>query len=295
MHARNIVRQIVKDCRGGIHPARVRAFTEVVEAATRSKRLTLTALGRAVRCTALVRHRIKKVDRLLGNPKLSRERLRWFKGLTLRVARGQKRLVVLVDWTGYIRIVLGPKPAKAHLRKRYDDYERARATEPWLLATNLENDAAQTIVQLYAQRMKIEEVFGDAKCPRFGWALKYSGSRSLDRLDALLLIAAFAIAVVLLIGAAAAQTGIEKSLRASSKRAPQLSLFSVGCYVLALRIRISFGSVWKQFKRLRRENAALFPKLSPLAPPTETSRCHFPHALFCADRGWNGARYGWPQ
>jgi hypothetical protein len=107
------------------------------------------------------------------------------------------------------------KPAKAHLRKRYkDDCEPARATEPWLLATSRENDAAQTIVQPYAQRMKIEEAFRDAKCPRFGWTLKYSGSRSLHRLDTPLLIAAFAIAVVLLIGAAATQNGIEKSLRA---------------------------------------------------------------------------------
>ena len=303
MRAESIVRQIGKGCRDQIHPARFRAFTEVVEAASRSKRLTLTALGRAVRCTALVRHRIKKVDRLLGNPKLRKERLLWFKALVARLARGQRRLVVLVDWTqirgefwalvasvpfggrsipilaqaythdqlgaqeahlaflhdlrqvvqrdcravivadggfrspffraceavgmdfvirlrnqksvamfewgvrikfaklfesatalaqclgdgrpyvssessGYIRLVLGPKPEKSHLRKKYkDDYERARATEPWLLATSLENDAAQTIVKIYAQRMKIEEAFRDAKCPRFGWALKYSGSK----------------------------------------------------------------------------------------------------------------------
>ena len=99
MRAQSIVRQIGKGCRDQIHPARFRAFAEVVEAATRSKRLTLTALGGAVRSTALVRHRIKKVDRLLGNTKLQKERLYWFKALIARLARGQRRLIVLVDWT----------------------------------------------------------------------------------------------------------------------------------------------------------------------------------------------------
>src|SRR3954470_20537438 len=66
---------------------------------------------------------------------------------------GDGRPYVSSNSSGYIRLVLGPNPAKAHLRKKYkDDHERARATEPWLLATSLENHPAQTIVQLYAQR-----------------------------------------------------------------------------------------------------------------------------------------------
>lgn len=140
--------------------------------------------------------------------------------------------------------------------------------------------------------MKIEEGFRDVKCPRLGWALKYSDSRSLPRLDALFLIAALTIAVVLLIGAAAEKNGIEKSLRASSQRARQLSLFTVGCYVLSLRIQISFGSVWKQFKRIRRENAALFPKIVSPRSSNRNVTLPLPHRLFCTDCGWNGDQYG---
>jgi len=108
-------------------------------------------------------------------------------------------------------------------------------------------------------------------------------------------VVAVAIAVVLLIGAAADQTGIEKSLRASSKRARQLSLFTIGCSVLSLRIRISFNSVWRQFKRLRRENAALFPKIVPPRSSNRNVTLPLPHGLFCTDCGWNGDQYGWPR
>ena len=155
------------------------------------------------------------------------------------------------------------------------------------------NDGTTSIRCKFAKLF--ERAFRDAKCPRFGWALKYTGSKSLLRLDALLLIAAFAIAAVLLIGAAAVQTGIEKSLRASSKHGQQLSFFTVGYYMLALRIQIPFNSVWKQFKRIRRENAALFPRLIPPRSSNRNVRFHFRTLLFCTDCGWNGSQYGWPQ
>jgi hypothetical protein len=48
------------------------------------------------------------------------------------------------------RIILGPRPPKAKKRKKYaNDYERKRACEPFLLATNLENDSAETIVRFF--------------------------------------------------------------------------------------------------------------------------------------------------
>lgn len=419
MRTIKIIQRVCGNCREIIHPARFRAVTQVVEAATVARKLTLTGLARAMRSSALVRHRIKKVDRLLGNPKVQAERLHWFRALAERLSYGQRRLVVLLDWTqihgdfwalvasvpsqgrsipvlaqahehsevgspqvhqqflfalrrilprtcrpvivadgGFrspfflacmdasmdfvvrlrnersvaaidgsqikfsdlfqratrvaqclgearpyassrdsvgLRMVLGPKQPKANLRRKYrDDYERKRATEPWLLATSLDNDAAQTIVALYGQRMKIEESFRDAKCPRFGWALKHSGTRSKMRLDALLLIAALAMAITLLVGAAGDQCGIEKTLRASSSAARQLSLFSIGAWILALKIRVPFHIVWSQFKRTRQQNAAAFPKITPPSSANRTVPLPLPHGLFCSDCGWNGAQLGWP-
>ncbi len=419
MRAMTIIQRVFGKCRGNMHRARFRAVAQVTEGAMLSRKLTVTGIGRAIRSPALVRHRIKQVDRLLSNPKLQTERLLWFKALAERLSYGQRRLIVLLDWTqvhgdlwaltasvpfggrsvpvlaeahdqsetgspgihrwflcclrrlipstcrpvivadggfrspffnaclatgvdfvirlrnersvAYLhgeqvafstlferatlvpqclglarpyatarestpaRMVLGPKQPKAHLRRKYrDDYERKRAAEPWLLATSLDNDHAQTIVDIYAKRMKIEESFRDAKCPRFGWALKHTGTRSTFRLDALLLITALAMAVTLLIGAAGKQCGIEKTLRSSSSSAPQLSLFSAGAWICALKITVPFHIIWSQFKRIRQENHAIFPRITPPTSQNRNVRLPLDHGLFCADCGWNGARYGWP-
>src|SRR5689334_5865277 len=82
------------------------------------------------------------------------------------------------------------------------------------LATSLENAAEQPIVQLYAQLVRIEEAFRDAKCPRCGCVPKHSGIRNFSRFDVLLLIAAFAIAVLL--SSHLAMISLPSSLRTSS-------------------------------------------------------------------------------
>ncbi|MGZ7081518.1 MAG: IS4 family transposase, partial [Thermoanaerobaculia bacterium] len=127
------------------------------------------------------------------------------------------------------RLILAPAPRKARRRARYaDDYERKRACEPWLLATSLDNEAAQTVVDIYATRMQVEECFRDAKSPRFGWGLDFSKSRSTQRLDALLLLVSLAFAAVVFVGAAASDQGLERRFRASSRKERVLSVFSVG-------------------------------------------------------------------
>jgi Transposase DDE domain len=92
-----------------------------------------------------------------------------------------------------MRIVLGPRPKQRRRRRSAADYQRQRAMEPWLLATNLENEAAQSIVRIYAQRMQIEECFRDAKCPRFGWALKFALTKSHARMNVLLMLLSIAL------------------------------------------------------------------------------------------------------
>ena len=48
------------------------------------------------------------------------------------------------------------------------------------------------LVNIYRQRMRIEENFRDTKCTRYGFGLKESRSRSTERMKVLLLIAAIA-------------------------------------------------------------------------------------------------------
>lgn len=96
------------------------------------------------------------------------------------------------------------KGARKHRQKLNENKTRSRAgmskryakshKEPWLLVTSLilMSDTAKQIVNIYRQRMRIEENFRDTKCTRYGFGLKESRSRSPQRMKILLLIAAIA-------------------------------------------------------------------------------------------------------
>jgi hypothetical protein len=195
------------------------------------------------------------------------------------------------------RLVLGPKPKTADLRQRFvGDYERSRAAEPFLLQTNLENESAESIVAIYRMRMQIEESFRDTKDWRFGWALGRSKTTTPRRSDVLTLLVSLALVVVTLLGAAAADAGIEKSLRASSRAARVLSFVTIGRLLCRLDTRVSIR--WTQLtavlRRLRQIHRSAFP---PIAPPISDSTpvaLPISHALFCVDCGWRGHKFGWP-
>lgn len=77
------------------------------------------------------------------------------------------------------------------------------AREPWVLATSMLHASAKEIVAIYETRMRIEETFRDQKCPRFGWGLDEARTKSVDRINVLLMLAALAHYAAMLIGAAA--------------------------------------------------------------------------------------------
>jgi len=62
------------DALPGIHKARLKVMFAGVEALLRGQRLWLAALGRNVGGRTLEKHKIKRVERLQGNRRLSSER-----------------------------------------------------------------------------------------------------------------------------------------------------------------------------------------------------------------------------
>lgn len=80
------------------HRTRQCALLRVVEALLDGGKLALTHLGRARRGNAFIKHHIKAVDRLLGNPHLHNERRGIYSALgTMLLARTQRPIIV-VDW-----------------------------------------------------------------------------------------------------------------------------------------------------------------------------------------------------
>jgi len=99
MHALDIVQQLLRSCCPHIHATRLTVILAVVGAAVRSRRLTLSELGRALIGQAHVKHGIKRVDRLLGNRHLGAERFDLYEALARRVVGALAQPLIVVDWT----------------------------------------------------------------------------------------------------------------------------------------------------------------------------------------------------
>ena len=98
MRVGEMVRELVGSCSSVVHAVRVTAVTALVEGIVGAGRLTPAAVGRVLP-GALPKHGIKRVDRLLGNPKMVGDRLFFFLAIAHRLLRGCTRPVILVDWT----------------------------------------------------------------------------------------------------------------------------------------------------------------------------------------------------
>lgn len=99
MRVGEMVRQLFGSCSTVMHTGRARAVMAMVEGVIRAGRLVPAAVGRALPGSALPKHGIKRMDRLLGNPKMFRDRLFFFLAVAHRLLRGCDRPVILVDWT----------------------------------------------------------------------------------------------------------------------------------------------------------------------------------------------------
>lgn len=105
------------------------------------------------------------------------------------------------------------------------------AKEPWLLATSLPQarDNPAHLVNIYRQRMRIEENFRDTKCPHYGLGLKNSLTRTPERMAILLLIAAIATWAAWLAGIITTMAGKASDFQAhSAKFTHSLSLVYLG-------------------------------------------------------------------
>lgn len=106
---------------------------------------------------------------------------------------------------------------------------------PWLLATSLADDpgSAERVVELYKQRMQIEETFRDLKGHRWGFALRYARCNSAKRLEILLLVGTLAALVAWLVGLAGRALQLNRHLQANTERSRDvLSTFFIGCQLL---------------------------------------------------------------
>jgi hypothetical protein len=101
--------------------------------------------------------------------------------------------------------------------------------EPWcLVASNAEASSAK-VMNYYARRWTIEPNFRDTRNLRFGMGLGATRIGEPTRRDRLLLVNAFAMVLLTLLGAAGESLGMDRLLKSKTAKTRTHSLFRQGC------------------------------------------------------------------
>jgi len=104
----------------------------------------------------------------------------------------------------------------------------------WCLAASNAEATAREIINYYARRWTIEPSFRDTKDLRFGMGLGVLRIADPHRRDRLLLLNAFAIVLLTLLGAAGESLGMDRHLKVNTTKRRTHSLFRQGCMLYEL-------------------------------------------------------------
>ena len=104
--------------------------------------------------------------------------------------------------------------------------------EPWCLVTGSRDATAPQVIKLYSKRWTVEPSFRDTKDLRFGLgAIRIADPQRRDRL---LLLNAFAVVLLTLLGAAGESLGMDRHLKSNTVKTRSHSLFRQGCMLYDL-------------------------------------------------------------
>ena len=106
--------------------------------------------------------------------------------------------------------------------------------EPWCLAASDPEAKAATLIHHYARRWTIEPQFRDTKDLRFGMGLSATRVGDPMRRDRLLLISAFAMALLTQLGEVGEMLGMDRLLKSNTSKTRTHSLFRQGCMLYEL-------------------------------------------------------------
>src|SRR5690606_28351368 len=82
-----------------VHARRLSALMAALRALLQGQTLTLSALGRALPTRVALKHALKRMDRLLGNPHLQAERPLFYRLLLRTLVSPGSRPILIVDWS----------------------------------------------------------------------------------------------------------------------------------------------------------------------------------------------------
>lgn len=142
------------------------------------------------------------------------------------------------------------KSGKKQRRTESKKYSRS-ARIPLVLCSSLDAKSrlhARWIKKTYQRRMQIEEGFRDLKSSRYGLSFEEAFSRSILRVENLLLIAMLVTLIAYLTGLVGERKNIHLQFQSNSLKTKRvLSLFFLGCQIIRRKIKISIKELFLSF------------------------------------------------
>ena len=99
MHAITIVQDVLRKGCTHIHAGRLKSLLLATRAALHASSHTLSNLARARKAKSAVRHRVKRMDRLLGSRALQQECASVYAAMARHGLRGNDTPLIVVDWS----------------------------------------------------------------------------------------------------------------------------------------------------------------------------------------------------
>jgi len=95
----NTLHNLLKHSLPDFHATRLKALMAAVGAGLTGASVSITALGRAVSGATFIKHKIKRLDRLVGNPHLKSERVALYGAMTQLLLKSLPLPLIIIDWS----------------------------------------------------------------------------------------------------------------------------------------------------------------------------------------------------
>lgn len=99
MHAQSIVTRVLGPCLNSLHTKRANALLRATSALVQGALASLSGIALFLNAHTRLKHRVKSVDRLLGNTGLEGARRDIYRALAHRWLKGVEHILVVIDWS----------------------------------------------------------------------------------------------------------------------------------------------------------------------------------------------------
>jgi len=103
MHIRKLLHKVFVPASMNIDKRLHRSLLEAALTLTDCRQLSIAGIGRCLQSSIAVKHAIKRIDRLFGNPRLHNKRHAYYQLMTNMLIGSNLHPVILIDWSGLTR------------------------------------------------------------------------------------------------------------------------------------------------------------------------------------------------